>query len=80
MRPGGSPNPWLQSPPWKHVDSVWSIPWPGMETDPAVVLQRQGLTALGGLKCGPCLWCGGDNPERGEQGQEGLMVCQGHGV
>lgn len=38
-----------------------------------------GTDSPGGLKCGPGLWQGGDNTERVEQGQEGLMVCQGHG-
>lgn len=60
------------------LDSVWSIPWPGMDTDPAVVLQWQRLTALGGWNV--VLACGRVGiTERVKQGQEGLMVCQGHG-
>lgn len=43
---GAAPTPGFSHLPGS-MDWVWSMPWPGMETGPAGVLQGQGLTALG---------------------------------
>lgn len=57
----------LEHPVARHGDS------------PCCGVAGAGPDSPGGLKCGPGLWQGRNNTKRGEQGQAGLTVCQGHG-